>query len=125
MNNAHTEEGRGTVAKAPRDERREMSNRVLADVTWRDLFLYVLIRTNPHYEVLEGDEDTSPSDFRWTCDNKLTFVEEFISRANDSLDREAILARLHDTGGHCACEIHWNSILHWTEKDLAERLPVK
>lgn len=128
MDNAHREEGR-TVREYDSKgllKRREMTDRVLHAVTWRDLFLYVLIRTNPRYEIPEGD-DAPPTacDFRWTCDNNLTFVEEFISRVGENLDREAILKRLHDTGGHCDCEINWNSILHWSEEDLMEGLPVK
>jgi hypothetical protein len=85
--------------------------------TWDTLFAHVDEKCNFHY----GGEETSDN-FRWTCHHDLRFAKSFCNE--HGVDWAQVKERLHATGGHCDCEIIWNTTRRFSEADAAEPLPL-
>jgi len=72
-------------------------------LTYGDLFDFILEKCD-----FQGEGE----DITWKCSggNNRPFLKEFFDKHNvDKETRLKVELELYDTGGHCDCEIIWNS----------------
>jgi hypothetical protein len=89
-------------------------------MTYGDLFKYLDKKCDFRTKDGSDYDPEKPNNVTWTCDNKLTFVEEFCKEHR--LDFALVAHRLQESGGWCDCEVLFNSVHTIDKKKSLERL---